>query len=151
MLIGIVGKPSTGKSTFFKAATLAEVAIAPHPFTTIKPNHAVGFVKTKCVEGEFNVKCTPRFGYCNNQNRFVPIDLIDVAGLIEGSHEGKGLGLSFLNDLNQSDTLIHHPKDRSDKDIKDLSRELRILTKPMIIAENKIDIRGSKLNLEQLQ
>ena len=45
MLIGIIGKPSTGKSTFFKAATLAEVAIAPHPFTTIKLNHAIGFVK----------------------------------------------------------------------------------------------------------
>ena len=45
MLIGIVGKPNVGKSTFFKAATLAEVLIANYPFATIKANHAVGYVK----------------------------------------------------------------------------------------------------------
>ena len=49
MFVGIVGKPSCGKSTFFKAATLAEVDIANYPFTTIKPNHAVGFVKVPDV------------------------------------------------------------------------------------------------------
>ena len=63
MLIGIVGKPSSGKSTFFKAATLAEVEIANYPFTTIKPNHATGYVKIDCVEEEFNVKTPkPRMG-----------------------------------------------------------------------------------------
>ncbi len=107
MLIGIVGKPSSGKSTFFKAATLAEAEISPRPFTTIKPNHAVGFVKIKCVDKEFNVQCNPREGYCINGNRFVSIDLIDVAGIIENAHQGKGLGLEFLNDLNQADVLIH--------------------------------------------
>ena len=56
MLIGIVGKPNCGKSTFFKAATLAEVEIANYPFTTIKPNHGTGFVKVDCVDKEFNVK-----------------------------------------------------------------------------------------------
>ena len=55
MLIGIVGKPSSGKSTFFKASTLAEVEIANYPFTTIKPNHGTGFVKVDCVDKEFNV------------------------------------------------------------------------------------------------
>src|SRR3989344_4703360 len=107
MLIGLVGKPSTGKSTFFKAATLAEVAIASHPFTTIKPNHGTGFVKIECAEKEFNVTCIPRFGYCIKGNRFVPIDLIDVAGLVPGAHAGKGLGSQFLDDLNQADALIH--------------------------------------------
>ena len=107
MLIGIVGKPSSGKSTFFKAATLAEVEIANYPFTTIKPNHGTGFVKVDCVDREFNVKCNPRFGYCIGGNRFVPVDLLDVAGLVPGAHEGKGMGNQFLDDLNQADVLIH--------------------------------------------
>jgi len=59
MLIGIVGKPSCGKSTFFKAATLAEVEIASYPFTTIKPNHGTGYVKVDCVDKEFKVQCKP--------------------------------------------------------------------------------------------
>jgi len=107
MLIGIVGKPSSGKSTFFKAATLAEVEIANYPFTTIKPNHGTGFVKVDCVDKEFNVKCNPRFGYCMDGKRFVPVDLLDVAGLVPGAHEGKGMGNQFLDDLNQADVLIH--------------------------------------------
>ncbi|MBS3145729.1 redox-regulated ATPase YchF [Candidatus Woesearchaeota archaeon] len=107
MIIGLVGKPSSGKSTFFKASTLAEVEIAPYPFTTIEKNEGVGFVKIDCVEKEFNVKCNPRFGYCLNSKRFVPVKLIDVAGLVPGAHEGKGLGSKFLNDLNEADALIH--------------------------------------------
>jgi ribosome-binding ATPase YchF (GTP1/OBG family) len=107
MLIGIVGKPSTGKSTFFKAITMAEVEIANYPFTTIKPNHAVGYTKIDCVDKEFNVQCDPRVGYCVEHNRFIPVDLLDVAGLIEGASEGEGLGNQFLDDLNQADALIH--------------------------------------------
>ena len=80
MLIGIVGKPNVGKSTFFKAATLAEVDIAPYPFTTIKPNHGVGYVRIDCIDKEFNVQCNPGHGFCINHQRFVPIDLMDVAG-----------------------------------------------------------------------
>ena len=107
MLIGVVGKPNCGKSTFFKAATLAEVEIANYPFTTIKPNHGTGFVKVDCVDKEFNVKCNPRFGYCLDGKRFVPVELLDVAGLVPGAHEGKGMGNQFLDDLNQADVLIH--------------------------------------------
>ena len=107
MLIGIVGKPSTGKSTFFMAATSAVVKRSPVPFTTIKPNHAVGYVEVECVEKEFNVKCKPRTGYCVDSRRFVPVDLLDVAGLVPGAHEGKGLGNKFLDDLRQADALIH--------------------------------------------
>lgn len=107
MLIGIVGKPSAGKSTFFKAATLAEVEIANYPFTTIKPNHGTGFVKVDCVDREFNVKCNPRFGYCLDGERFVPVDLLDVAGLVPDAHKGVGLGNQFLDDLNQADVLVH--------------------------------------------
>ena len=107
MLIGVVGKPSTGKSTFFKAATLAEVEIAPYPFTTIKPNHGVGYVKVDCVDKEFGRQCNPREGYCINGVRFVPAELLDVAGLVPGAHEGRGMGNQFLDDLNQADVLIH--------------------------------------------
>ncbi len=107
MLIGIVGKANVGKSTFFKAQTLANVEIANYPFTTIKPNHGTGYVRVDCVDKEFNVKCNPRFGYCIDSKRFVPVELLDVAGLVPGAHEGKGMGNQFLDDLNQADVLIH--------------------------------------------
>lgn len=107
MLIGVVGKPSVGKSTFFKAATLAEVAIASYPFTTIEPNEGIGFVRIDCVEGFFKVKCSPKHGFCIDGQRFVPIRLFDVAGLVPGAHEGKGLGNKFLDDLRMADVLIH--------------------------------------------
>ncbi len=103
MLIGLVGKPSAGKSTFFKAATLANVEIANYPFTTIKPNHAMGYVRIDCVDKEFNRQCNPREGYCIKHKRFV----LDVAGLVPEAYLGKGKGNQFLNDLNQADVLIH--------------------------------------------
>jgi len=107
MLIGIVGKPSTGKSTFFMAATSATVERSPRPFTTIKPNHAVGYVEVECVDKEFGKKCDPRTGFCIDSRRFTPVELLDVAGLVPGAHEGKGLGNKFLDDLRQADVLIH--------------------------------------------
>src|SRR3972149_1069880 len=107
MLIGLVGKPSCGKSTFFKACTLADVAIASYPFTTIKPSHGIGYVKIDCIDKDFNVKCNPHKGYCVQGKRFVPVDLMDVAGLVEGASEGKGLGNKFLDDLRQADVFIH--------------------------------------------
>ena len=107
MLIGLVGKPSAGKSTFFKAATLAEVEIASYPFTTIKPNRGIGYVKVECIGKEFGVKCNPSHGFCINHQRFVPVELMDVAGLVPGASEGKGLGNKFLDDLRQADVFIH--------------------------------------------
>jgi len=107
MLIGLVGKPSVGKSTFFKAATLAEVEIASYPFTTIKSNHGIGYVKIDCIDKEFNTQCNPNHGFCLNNNRFVPVEVMDVAGLVPGASEGKGLGNKFLDDLRQADIFIH--------------------------------------------
>lgn len=106
MIVGLVGKPSSGKSTFFKAATLAEAEIADYPFTTIEKNEGFGFVKVECAEREFGVKCEPKYGYCLKGNRFVPVKLIDVAGLVPGAHLGKGRGNQFLDDLRQADVLI---------------------------------------------
>ncbi|MCF7871688.1 redox-regulated ATPase YchF [Candidatus Woesearchaeota archaeon] len=107
MIIGVVGKANVGKSTFFKASTLMDVEIANYPFATIKPNSGVGFVRIDCVDKFFGKQCNPRVGYCVDGQRFVAIDMIDVAGLVPGAHEGKGMGLEFLNDLNQADALIH--------------------------------------------
>jgi ribosome-binding ATPase len=107
MLIGLVGKPSVGKSTFFKAATLAEVEIASYPFTTIKANHGVGYVKVECIDKEFDADCNPNHGFCLDHHRFVPVDMMDVAGLVKGASEGKGLGNQFLDDLRQADVFIH--------------------------------------------
>ncbi len=240
MLIGVVGKPSSGKSTFFKAATMVDVAIANYPFTTIKPNHAVGYVKIDCVDKEFGKQCNPRTGWCVNGERFVPVDLLDVAGLVPDAHKGAGMGLQFMNDLNQADVLIHiidisgsvnekgnpvtplsydplndveflekeldywyldiikrgwasfartlkatgkEPYKEianqltglgvregqvqnaikklnldqekitswSEEQLLDLARELRIQTKPMLIAANKIDIEGAEKNFQRLK
>ena len=107
MLIGLVGKPSVGKSTFFKAATLAEVEIASYPFTTIKPNEGVGFVKAKDPALQFEKHSNPRDGFVVGEARFIPVQLMDVAGLVPGAHEGAGMGNQFLDDLRQADVLIH--------------------------------------------
>lgn len=107
MLIGLVGKPSAGKSTLFRALTLADAEIANYPFTTIEPNKGVGFVRVECIDKEFHTQCNPRTGFCVNHIRYVPVDIIDVAGLVPGAHEGKGLGNKFLDDLRNADVLIH--------------------------------------------
>ena len=238
MLIGIVGKPSCGKSTFFKAATLADVLIAAYPFATIKPNHGVGYVKIDCIDKELKVQCNPVKGYCVNNKRFVPVELLDVAGLVKGASEGKGLGNQFLSDLTSADALIHivdisgetdaegkktkgynpvkdikmledeldlwylgilskvwktfartmqqtkkefseavatqfsglkvneedvkqvilklsydseKPSEWDDKQLRNFAHELRYVSKPMIIAANKIDLPDSKKNLEKLK
>ncbi len=107
MLLGLVGKPSVGKSTFFNSATLAGVEVAPYPFTTIKPNHGIGYVKVECIDREFNTQCNPNKGFCIAHQRFVPVELMDVAGLVPGASEGKGLGNQFLDDLREADAFIH--------------------------------------------
>lgn len=106
MLIGVVGKTNTGKSTFFSAATLVDAKIAPFPFTTIEPNVGRGYVRAPCPCRELKVKCNPRNSLCENGVRLIPIDIIDVAGLVPDAHVGKGLGLKFLDDLRAADALI---------------------------------------------
>jgi len=107
MQIGLVGKPSSGKSSFFKAATMIDVAIADYPFTTIKPNVGMGYVVADCVCKYYDVKCNPKNSVCVNGKRYIPVKLIDVAGLVPDAHLGKGLGNQFLDDLRQASCLIH--------------------------------------------
>jgi ribosome-binding ATPase YchF (GTP1/OBG family) len=106
-LLGIVGKPNTGKSTFFSAATLAPAEIANYPFTTIKPNRGVGYVRTPCVCKEFGVKDTPVNSLCIDGIRLIPVEFIDCAGLVPGAWQGKGLGNQFLDEIRKADVLIH--------------------------------------------
>jgi ribosome-binding ATPase len=106
-LLGVVGKPNTGKSTFFSAATLATVEIANYPFTTIKPNRGVGYVRTPCVHSEFKVQDNPNNSLCLDGVRLAPVELIDVAGIVPGAWEGRGLGNQFLDEIRRADALIH--------------------------------------------
>ena len=106
-LLGIVGKPNTGKSTFFSAATLAPAEIANYPFTTIKPNRGVGYVRTPCVHEEFNVTDNPANSICLDGVRLIPVEFIDCAGLVPGAWEGRGLGNQFLDEIRKADALIH--------------------------------------------
>ncbi|MCW4047731.1 MAG: redox-regulated ATPase YchF [Candidatus Bathyarchaeota archaeon] len=106
-LLGIIGKPNTGKSTFFSAATLVPVEIANYPFTTIKPNRGVGYVRTPCVHQEFQVNDNPKNSICLNGIRLIPVELIDVAGIVPGAWEGRGLGNQFLDEIRRADALIH--------------------------------------------
>jgi ribosome-binding ATPase YchF (GTP1/OBG family) len=106
-LLGIVGKPNTGKSTFFCAATLAPAEIANYPFTTIKPNRGIGYVRTPCVHEEFNVKDSPLNSICLDGVRLIPVEFIDCAGLVPGAWEGRGLGNQFLDEIRKADALVH--------------------------------------------
>jgi ribosome-binding ATPase YchF (GTP1/OBG family) len=95
-------KPNCGKSTFF-IATMANVEIANYPFTTINPNFGVAYVRTRCPCQDLHLTC----GRCIDGNRFVAVNLIDVAGLVPDAHKGKGLGNQFLDNLRQADAILH--------------------------------------------
>ncbi len=105
MQIGLLGKANVGKSTFFSAATETSVASGNFPFTTIEPNVGVAYVKTDCACKTFEIQHDNPL--CIDGTRFVPVKLIDVAGLVPGAHEGKGLGNQFLDDARQAEVLIH--------------------------------------------
>ncbi len=107
VIIGIVGKPNVGKSTFFTATTEAEAEVGNYPFTTIDENRGVAHVEVRCPHAEKGTPCTPAHGHCVDGNRFVPIEVIDVAGLVPDAHLGKGLGNRFLDTLRQADALLH--------------------------------------------
>jgi len=105
--IGLIGKTNTGKTTFFNSASLSSSEISTYPFTTKKPEKAVAHAITLCVHSEFKVQDQPNNSKCTDGWRFIPIELIDLPGLIKGAWEGKGLGNQFLTIAAQSDALLH--------------------------------------------
>lgn len=107
IMAGIVGKPNVGKSTFFSAATLKSVPIANYPFTTIRANKGIGYVRVRCVCRELGVEDDPVNSACINGNRFIPVELIDCAGLVPGAWHGRGLGNQFLDEIRRANSLIH--------------------------------------------
>ena len=102
-----MGKANVGKSTFFNAATDLSVQVANFPFTTIEPNVGIAFVRINCVCKEMGVMDNPINSRCINGVRFIPVKLIDIAGLVPGAHSGRGLGNKFLDDSRQASVIIH--------------------------------------------
>ncbi len=107
MLIGVVGAPNKGKSTFFSAATMVDAGIANYPFTTISPNRGVTYVRAPCPHVALGLPpCNPKNSRCVEGVRLVPIGMIDVPGLVPDAHLGKGLGNKFLDSIREADALI---------------------------------------------
>ena len=137
--VGLVGYPNAGKSTLLARTSAATPKIAAYPFTTLRPN--LGVVRI------------------NREQNFI---LADIPGLIEGAHQGAGLGHQFLRHIERTKMLIHvidlSATDGRDpiKDYEQLNLELghynELLTKlPQIIALNKTDMPEAKANLTRVQ
>jgi hypothetical protein len=105
--LGLIGKTNTGKTTFFNAATLLAEEISSYPFTTKKPISGISHAITLCVHPEFKVQDNPNNSKCINGWRYIPIEIIDLPGLIKDAWKGKGLGNQFLAIAAQSDALLH--------------------------------------------
>jgi hypothetical protein len=103
--VALAGKPNAGKSTFYKAATMADVDVGNYPFTTIDANRGVSHVRTDCPCLDLEERCGDE--HCHDGKRYVPVELIDVAGLVPGAHEGRGLGNQFLDELTNADVILN--------------------------------------------
>ncbi|MGM0421659.1 MAG: GTPase ObgE [Pseudomonadota bacterium] len=130
---GLVGMPNAGKSTFLASCSRARPKIADYPFTTIHPNLGVVHV---------------------DNNEFV---MADIPGLIEGAHEGLGIGDRFLGHVERTNVLLHLV-DATDDDIVENYRVIRrelelygsgLANKPEIIGLNKADALGPELAEDQ--
>ena len=103
--LALAGKPNAGKSTVYTAATMADVDVANYPFTTIDANRGVSHVRTRCPCLDLESRCGN--DRCHDGKRYVPVEVLDVAGLVPGAHEGRGLGNQFLDTLTDADAILH--------------------------------------------
>ena len=103
--LALAGKPNAGKSTFYTAATMADVEVGNYPFTTIDANRGVSYARTECPCLDMDQRCDS--DNCRDGKRYVPVELYDVAGLVPGAHEGRGLGNQFLDELTDADAMLH--------------------------------------------
>jgi len=130
--VGLVGLPNAGKSTFLRAVSNARPKVADYPFTTLTPS--LGIVKPEGLPS-----------FC----------MADIPGLIEGAHQGTGLGTQFLRHIERTRILLHLV-DVSQLDMEDITRnydvimaELRefseeLAAKPVVVAANKMDLPDSR-------
>ncbi|MBC7234881.1 MAG: GTPase ObgE [Chloroflexi bacterium] len=133
--VGIVGKPNAGKSTLLASVSSARPKIADYPFTTLSPN--LGVVE---IDGRSFV-------------------MADIPGLIEGAHQGAGLGDKFLRHIERTRLLIHLLDGASSDPLGDyraINRELvlyseRLAEKPQVVVLNKMDLTGSEEKLARLR
>lgn len=137
--VGIIGFPNAGKSTLISRISAARPKVADYPFTTLVPNLGV-------------------VSYGDGKTFVVA----DIPGIIEGAHEGAGLGIQFLKHIERTKLLIHlldlSPVTGRDpvEDYETLNRELKAYSrelskKPQIVAPNKIDITESRLKLGEVK
>lgn len=140
--VGIVGVPNAGKSSFLAAVTNAVPKIADYPFTTIEPNLGVA-----------------------NLDEDTSLILADIPGLIEGAHEGTGLGYDFLRHIQRTKVLIHVLNGLAEDPLADFSQinselalfDASLIKKPQVVVFNKVDLPdvrekwlGIKKKLEKL-
>ncbi|MFX0162917.1 MAG: redox-regulated ATPase YchF [Candidatus Hodarchaeota archaeon] len=107
VLVGVVGKPNAGKTTFLNASCMTSAKVADYPFTTVEANKGIAYVRRECVCKEFGVEDSPRNSLCVEGTRLIPVEVLDVAGLVPDAWQGRGLGNKFLDDLRRADVLIH--------------------------------------------
>jgi len=123
MKVGLVGKPNAGKSTFFTAVTSASAQIGDYPFTTIDKNVGIAHVRKPCPSKELGVEPNPNNSLSINGIRYIPVEVIDVAGLVPDAHKGKGMGNKFLDDLRQADVLVQVVDSSGNTDLEGNSTE----------------------------
>jgi len=138
MKVGLVGKPNAGKSTFFNAITSAVAQIGDYPFTTIDKNVGIAYVRKPCPSKELGLIPNPNNSLSEDGMRYIPIEVIDVAGLVPGAHEGKGMGNKFLDDLRQADVLIHVVDSSGKTDLEGNSVELADPLEEISFLENEL-------------
>ena len=138
MKVGLVGKPNAGKSTFFNAITSAVAQIGDYPFTTIDKNVGIAHVRKPCPSKELGLIPNPNNSLSEDGIRYIPIEVIDVAGLVPGAHEGKGMGNQFLDDLRQADVLIHVVDSSGKTDLEGNSVELADPLEEISFLENEL-------------